>query len=310
MEVFILKIMLNVLEKEYPKDVLDKLKEENKEIKELYLDNKSVLHIKTKKKYVSEVLQKIATATKNKENETHYLNKVNLDNPFYIVRVDGICFSKISKLFPTALDKVFSDVMVETAHNVAEKLQNLIFYTVHSDEISFYFNNKKGLKTSYLFGKKEVKILSRISSLTSVMFYKALTESELDNHTKKKVLNAYVGFDSKLFTFNEQIELYNYFKERQTDCYRNFASVFYRKELQKSQKEIQGISLKKLIEIAIEKYPDKWYSFSDDFKFGKFFIHKHTHAVSKENINSELFEDLFPIAEYFDEEYMKEDIDW
>lgn len=276
-----MKLFLNVDEKEFTNEVIYKLKNDINEIEKIHLNKNSVLVIKAKKKNISKILNEIKVFSNHTNYLTHDTNKVNLENPFYVVRVDGIGFSKITKHLDSPFSSLLNNVMVNTAITVAKQLQNIVAIETHSDEISFYFNNQKNENTSYLFGKKEVKILTRIASLVSVTFLEKLNEyennvSEIQKNTIAEMKKVYKGFDSKLFTYSNVDELFLYYKERQNDCFKNFISMFHRKVLGTNQKDLNGISTRELL-LSISKSTElmeKWNNIEDGFRCGNFFSFK------------------------------------
>ncbi len=121
---------------------------------------------------------------------------------FYILRVDGKSFSKMTqKRFKKPFDEEFNNLIIETVKEVmCEYNYDIIYAYTQSDEISFLFSSK-------VVGSKRRKLLSLVpATISAVMSVK---------------MRQPVVFDGRIVELTSQDEVIKYFVWRHLDSRRN-----------------------------------------------------------------------------------------
>ena len=167
-----------------------------------------------------------------------------------IVRLDGEKFSKFTKNFEKPFDSKLGDIMKETALAVAEKYSECVFFTTHSDEISFFFNTYQTLNSTGVYGQNKSKIESKLASKVTLEFTKQLMIKGLSN-----LLDEFEGFDARAFVLPKE-EVVNYFFSRQLSSRRNSVQMYAREFY--SQKEISGYSNAELLTKLATEHDFTW----------------------------------------------------
>ena len=146
-----------------------------------------------------------------------------------IIRVDGKAFHTLTKRITPAMDATertgpgqkFHRVMMNTALNVAQSIQNCVFAYTQSDEISFLLRDWDNHETEQWFDGTVQKLVSIAASFTTAKFADAWY-LEFGTH----VSNGF--FDARVFNLSKE-EVANYFIWRQQDWTRNSVRMIGRK---------------------------------------------------------------------------------
>lgn len=214
--------------------------------------------------------------------ETEKTFQWSFDEPIYF-RLDGRCFSSLTKNLQRPFDDNFHEIMKYTMSYLCDHLQCSLAYT-QSDEISLiYF--PKNEKHCIPFNGKKQKLISSSASMCSVRFIKLLAEYY------PSLVDKFVGFDSRVIQMPSLMEVINMIVWRQIDCYKNSISMAARTHY--SHKSLQGMSGKDMIQrmnndnIIFENYPES-------FKFGTFYRDKEFFSIPHFKDECDKIGTLFP----------------
>lgn len=131
--------------------------------------------------------------------EENIQNKL-IPDLWYVVRVDGRAFHTYTKKYEKPFDFKLHNIMVKITTKLMEELNADFGYT-QSDEISILLR-----KDTDFFNKREQKIITVISSLTSSIF--------------THLTNDIVAFDGRIMPFTTE-KVVDYFLWRMDDAVRN-----------------------------------------------------------------------------------------
>src|SRR3990167_5155010 len=101
-----------------------------------------------------------------------YKNWIVPNGCYFIVRLDGNCFSSFTERFERPFDKRFYEAIKIGVKALMEKIPDIYRVHFHSDEISCYFK-----KDSEWFNRRVEKIISITSGILSVAFSMAVKSS-------------------------------------------------------------------------------------------------------------------------------------
>lgn len=202
---------------------------------------------------MTEIRESLPVRMGNYENKDNYFLETN--QPI-IVRVDGSNFSKFTKLFKGTFNYDFSKLMIKTAEAVAKELPTCVFFTTHSDEISFFLCDYEFEKTQALFNGCKRKIESKVAGKVTREFAIQLFKGGFYDFV------AYFDcFDARAFNLPKD-EVFNYFLYRQNDGVRNSVQMFARDLY--SQTELNKKSTIEMKEMLLEKELD--WEFEENWK--------------------------------------------
>jgi len=149
----------------------------------------------------------------------------------FIVRCDGHCFSKFTKGMDKPFDIRFTRAMKNTLESTMNAFHARTGYC-HSDELSLLFAPVSVLTESHIFGGRVDKIITNISSYVSVQFNYFLQQEMKDvdpsSSVYKKVFGMKAHFDGRAIVPHNSDEIYEYFLNREKDCFRNCVSAYAR----------------------------------------------------------------------------------
>lgn len=165
----------------------------------------------------------------------YYENSYRIYLPIHmplIIRLDGRAFHTLTAKMEKPFDKIFINLMTDTAKYLCENVQGAEFAYTQSDEISIFIHNYKNLESQPWFGN----LLQKIVSLSAAMASSYATLQYLKVFNKERVIQ----FDSRAFIIPEY-DLCNYFIWRQQDWGRNSIqmlaqSLYSHKDLYKKNK--------------------------------------------------------------------------
>jgi tRNA(His) guanylyltransferase len=122
------------------------------------------------------------------------------DGSWVVLRMDGRCFSKVTKDLEHPFDENFNHAMVTTAQEVFKELGG-IYGETHSDEISILLQ-----PDTEMFDREVEKLVSISASLASAHF--------------TRIRHEVCTFDSRVVMLPDTTEVANYFYWRQSDANR------------------------------------------------------------------------------------------
>jgi len=175
---------------------------------------------------------------------------------YTIIRVDGKAFHTYTKGLERPFDDKLINDMDETAKYMCKNIQGAVFAFVQSDEISILLTDFKSIKTSAWFDGNVQKMTSISSSLATAKF----------NELRPGKLAL---FDSRVFTIPHNVEVENYFIDRQIDTIRNSISSLAQSLF--SSKELHKVNTTKMIEMCLDK-GDDWNSYDGKKKYGRLIV--------------------------------------
>eukprot|EP01084_Bolivina_argentea_P240116 403476_1 len=134
------------------------------------------------------------------ENKTYLESKI-LNTEAMIIRLDGFEFGiNITNNMNKPFDKRFHNAMILTACDIIKQFDAYTIFVQSDEFIIIYPINHYKQKSSFLFGGKIAKILSIISSFTSMRFiYYLKNEFKNDINNYENISNCFGSFDGKCF---------------------------------------------------------------------------------------------------------------
>lgn len=176
--------------------------------------------------------------------------------PVY-ARIDGRCFSKLTKNLKRPFDYGFSRCMVNTTSRLVKETNARIGYT-QSDEISLCWIQEE-YESQYIFNGKVQKMVSNLASLATSYFIQEL----LKTYELNDVVEQSPSFDCRVFQLPNKVECMNVFYWRFLDCKRNAISSLATYHLGHKKcmnlKNEERIEKLKEIGIDIEQLDPKFY---------------------------------------------------
>lgn len=149
---------------------------------------------------------------------------------YYIVRLDGVSFSKFTKRFHKPFDEIFVNAMKCTMCDLVDKYKARTGYC-HSDEITLIFDKCEDLQT-HIYNGKIQKITSIMAGYCSVRFNWNLNVLIRGNDTYDaefiNLIQRYEQcFDARIISFAELGEVTNHLIWRSVhDCERNAINTY------------------------------------------------------------------------------------
>lgn len=149
---------------------------------------------------------------------------------YFLVRLDGVSFSKFTKRFHKPFDNIFVMAMTITMQDLMNKFHPRTGYC-HSDEITLIFDKCVDEQT-YMYSGKIQKITSVIAGYCSVRFNYNLNilmhdETTYDVNFINLIKRYEQCFDARVMSFTELGEVTNHQIWRSVhDCERNAISTY------------------------------------------------------------------------------------
>ncbi len=179
---------------------------------------------------------------------------------YIILRLDGVNFSKYTRMFNKPFDDILSNAMDVATARVCEYMNPKFAYT-QSDEASFVFTDIENIESETIFDGKVQKLASIAASKMTSAFNQIMLrllstlkyrpEEIADKIVTNKFPEIEAVFDARVFIIPDYREVSNYLIYRQQDCTRNSVtmaagSVYSHKELHgKSGEEKQEMLFQK-----------------------------------------------------------------
>lgn len=209
--------------------------------------------------------------TRMKEYED--ISRVKLPKKSYILaRMDGKAFHTYCRNLDKPFDLGFIEDMDSTAIRLCEKIQNVHFAYVQSDEISLFIH-EKDIKSEPWYDNNLQKMCSVGASIATAEFNKRrmyrqcvndkdgfLDGDDLDKFTMAE-------FDARFWVVPMAVEVHNYFLWRQKDATRNSISTVAQSLY--SHKELEGVKSDGLQEMIWQKGIN-WNDLPEGQKRGRF----------------------------------------
>lgn len=147
-----------------------------------------------------------------------------------ILRLDGKAFHTFTRNCEKPFDSSLNHAFVVATHQLLNEIQGSAFAYHQSDEVSILVTDFSSLDAEQWFGGNVQKIISVASSIFTAHFNA--------NYRYKRDTLAY--FDCRVFQLPNTVEVVNYFRWRNKDCWRNAISGIA--QTMYSDKELHGKS--------------------------------------------------------------------
>src|SRR3990167_454650 len=136
-----------------------------------------------------------------------YKNLIVPRGCYFIVRLDGNCFSRFTERFERPFDVNFYRAMLHGIKKLMTEVTDIYRVHFHSDEISCYFK-----KESEWFNRRVEKITSITSGILSVAF--------------SKYLDTEAHFDSRILVTPTKEDIEEYEKDRRLNAFRGCVNSY------------------------------------------------------------------------------------
>lgn len=187
--------------------------------------------------------------------KTYYEDRSKIQLPrrtYFLIRMDGVGFSKYCKKLKRPYDEEFISDMNDTAVFLCSQIQGAKLAFVQSDEISVLLTDFDDITSQAWFDSDVQKITSISSSFATSEFNRLRIKRFLDKSDITGALNIKnAQFDSRFFSIPEREEVLNYFISRQKDCTRN--SISQASQAYFSHKELNGVNSNQKQELLFSK---------------------------------------------------------
>lgn len=197
----------------------------------------------------------------------HYLPR----RTYTIMRLDGHNFSQFTKNLERPFDAGFAYYMNETAEMLCKEIGGTVFAYTQSDEISILMQDFESLNTQPWFGGNIQKMTSVAAGMASTYFH---SMQDIQAGTVWKH-----GFDARVYTIADPVEVANYFIWRQRDCVKN--SITMAAQTMFSDTELHGKNGSQRQEMLFSKGIN-WNDYREDFKRGRVQFKKSFDLESEE----------------------------
>lgn len=188
-----------------------------------------------------------------------------------IARLDGRCFSKLTKGLERPFDSNFAEIMLQVTIYLVEETAASVGYT-QSDEISLVWY-APDRRTQLFFNLRTQKMVSTLAAMASVKFNALLPE-----HLPEKV-GFLPSFDCRVWNVPTPMEASNTLLWREVDATRNSVQMAARSVY--NHKRCYGKSGPQLQEMLFQKGIN-WNDYPDRFKRGAF-------VQRKTNVREQVF---------------------
>lgn len=193
---------------------------------------------------------------------------------YTVIRLDGKAFHTYTKGFERPYDIRLMRVMDNTAIALCERLQNVRYAYVQSDEISILMSDFESIHTDAWFKGNIQKIVSVSASIATAHFNNGMYLDEDILARMDKI--AY--FDSRTWSIPDRDEVFNYFLWRQQDATRNSIQMGAQKLY--SQKQLNGKNTSELQEMMWQK-GQNWNDYPVGFKRGRIILKERVELLGK-----------------------------
>lgn len=188
-----------------------------------------------------------------------------------IMRLDGHNFSQFTKKLERPFDNGFAYFMDCTAEMLCKEIGGTVFAYTQSDEISILLQDFESLNTQPWFGGNIQKMTSVAAGMASVYFH-SIQDIQAGTVWKH-------GFDARVFTIADPVEVANYFIWRQRDCVKN--SITMAAQTIFSDGELHGKNGSERQEMLFNKGIN-WNDYPAGFKRGRVAVKEFFELESEE----------------------------
>lgn len=154
-----------------------------------------------------------------------------------MARIDGICFSKLTKGMNRPYDDVFHEGMVAASIAVMQKSSGAILAYTHSDEITVLLKNDQTFGTEPHLGNRVQKLTSHLASHATAAFNDCMGFGKNSPQA---------AFDCRVWV-NPVEEIVNQFLWRQRDAFKNCVSTVATFGLRQKYKDQSGFSAESML---------------------------------------------------------------
>lgn len=201
-----------------------------------------------------------------------------------IIRIDSRAGHTFTKHLKKPFDDVFTSTMQDTMKYLCENIQGCVIGYTQSDEITLCLVDYDKLDTDAWFGYNLNKLVSISASMATFAFNKyfsrnakrAITKMAMSPSASKENIEAYSAtvnrcidrglcFDSRAFNVPKE-EVCNCFLWRQNDARRNSVQALAQANF--SHGQIQGKSVKDLLEMLVSDKGTNWDNLPSNLKYG------------------------------------------
>lgn len=193
-----------------------------------------------------------------------------MENTPVIIRIDGKAFHTYTKPYEFPFSDALKDVFLYTIKKTLLHLQGFTLGYYQSDEVSFFIENYKNIKSDLWFDGNIQKITSVIASIFTGYFNEYAIS--LTGFT-----DTLAFFDARTFNIPKE-EIVNYFYWRYKDNKRNYiqslASEYY------SHKDRQGKNTQQLFDMIESTGVDVYKDIPSCYRNGTFF-YKEKRIIDK-----------------------------
>lgn len=178
-----------------------------------------------------------------------------------LARIDGRAFHTLTRNCERPFDEAFTVCMRETTRALVKETNATIGYT-QSDEISLVWTNTDDIGNVWFSGK-EHKMISTLSSLATVNFYRNCLSCSID---LGKILPT---FDCRVWQVPRLSEAAKYFMWREWDAIKNSVSMVASSHY--TVKELHGKDTNERKAMLFDDKGINWEDYPDKYKRGSFF---------------------------------------
>lgn len=190
---------------------------------------------------------------------------------YTLMRLDGRNFSAFTKGLERPFDASLAYFMNETAEKLCKEIGGSVFAYTQSDEISILIQDFESLNTQPWFGGNVQKMTSVAAGIASCYFHAI--------HDFDATASYRHGFDARVWTMSDPIEVANYFIWRQRDCVKN--SITMAAQTVFSDAELKGKHGGERQEMLFSEGIN-WNDYPDGFKRGRVSVKEFYNLESEE----------------------------
>lgn len=185
-------------------------------------------------------------------------------NPYLplVARIDGKCFSKLTKGLRRPFDENFSSLMVDTTKHLVKKSEALLGYC-QSDEITLYWYLDKDNYSNreFWFNGKYQKLTSVLAATASSFF-----AANLEDYLPDKA-GEYPVFDARVWNVPDLEHVYLNFLWRLQDATKNSVSMLAHHHF--SHKSLQGATCNEM-KLRLASIGENWENYPRRFTHGTY----------------------------------------
>lgn len=191
---------------------------------------------------------------------------------YTIMRLDGRNFSRFTRNMERPFDAGLAHFMNCTAEMLGKEVGGSVFTYTQSDEISILLQDFESLNTQPWCDGNIQKMTSIAAGMASVYFH-SIQDIQAGGVWKH-------GFDARVYTISDPVEVANYFLWRQRDCVKNSITMAARTQF--SDMQLLGKNGSERQEMLFSKGIN-WNDYQAGFKRGRVGIREFFELESEEH---------------------------